>query len=235
VLRPGRRGARGRCSNSVDFGRGRLRVRVGSCGRLCACVRAWWPAVTARVGSHACVTVLLGWYPFCPHGVLAGRVGCGARAWSLVPGDVGPGKLYARGSVLGSGCGARGKFLRTHFLARKFRDSPPAMGSAAGMAGLRCCAGFLRFVFGLRLKRGHGERLHVRGAGAGPCSLPGITTFRRVLRAMTFCRNSSEKGCQPQAVQAVSGGFGVIRSSRSIWRSGSLHLASRSCFVMGVT
>jgi len=74
------------------------------------------------------------------------------------------------------------------------------------MAGLLCCAGFLRFVFGLRLKRGHGERLPVRGAGAGPCSLPGITSLRRVLRAMTFCRNSSERGCQPQAVQAVCGG-----------------------------
>ena len=63
------------------------------------------------------------------------------------------------------------------------------------------------------------------------------------------------KKSQPKAVQAVSGGFGVIRwprlhlswsrkrlmcvmisfQSRSIWRSSSLRLALRSGFVMGVT
>ena len=80
--------------------------------------------------------------------------------------------------------------------------------------------------------------------GASPRAGPGQGPGR--------CR---AKGSQPKAVQAVFGGFGVIRASRlylswsrkrlmcvmisfqsrSTWRFSSLRLASRSCFVMGVS
>lgn len=232
-----------RCSFSVDSGCGRavsgrvgpaLRARSFLCLRACLALACHCSARLARAGNCFALMAAVwlvrglwrgGWVAklMWVSGVL-----CLCRAWGA-------------GSVrVLNGRGGFAEKFSFGKLQGNFRGSSPVMGSEAGTAS----SGVVRGFFGLRLKRGHGERLPVRGAGAGPCSLPGKTSLRMVLHATTFCRNSSEKGSQPQAVRAVSGGFGVIRASRlylswsrkrSNWRSSSLRLASRYCFVMGVT
>ena len=220
---------------------------VGECAwrrlrRRCACVRG---SGCRRVWLRVVVVLLVvcGWPAFASlpallvrGSVLVGRVGCAASESVCVPGGVGVGQRCAR---------ARAGFARVLFQGVVLALGAPRWISRKiwGLISQR------RIFAALPRRLGAGGRAPPavseegsRGASsrAGPGQGPGR------------CR---AKGSQPKAVQAVSGGFGVIRASRlylswsrkrlmcvmisfqsrSIWRSGSLRLASRSYFVMGAT